>query len=105
VLRAPGRRAEAHRFHRAAGLDTFGVARSRSDSRAAGQPGGRRVALLFAAFETIMPLAGVALGAPLGAAIARAANYLAAALLVRAWASSMLREGDEHDEGRAACCR
>jgi putative Mn2+ efflux pump MntP len=40
------------------------------------------VALLFAGFETIMPLVGVALGVPLGHAIGETADYVAAALLV-----------------------
>jgi manganese efflux pump family protein len=79
------------------GLDTFGVALALG---IAGLPAGRRtsVALLFAAFETLMPLLGVALGAPLGHAIGTAADYLAAALVI-ALGAYMLATRDEDDEG------
>ena len=40
-----------------------------------------RLSLFFAAFETAMPLIGVALGAPLGEAIGGVANYCAAAVI------------------------
>jgi putative Mn2+ efflux pump MntP len=79
------------------GLDTFGVAVALG---IAGLPHDRRthLALLFAAFETVMPLVGVAVGAPLGHAIGGTADYVAAALLV-ALGVYMLREGGEDDEG------
>ena len=79
------------------GLDTFGVAIALG---IAGLPAEHRtrVALLFAAFEVMMPLVGVALGAPLGHAIGGTADYIAAAVLV-ALGVYMLRESDEHDEG------
>ncbi len=62
------------------GLDTLGVA------LALGMAGLRperrlRLSLLFAGFEALMPLVGVALGAPLGHAIGGAADYVAIALL------------------------
>jgi putative Mn2+ efflux pump MntP len=63
------------------GLDTFGVALALG---IAGLParGGIHLALLFAGFETAMPLVGVALGAPLGHALGSAAEYIASALLI-----------------------
>lgn len=79
------------------GLDTFGVALALGIS---GLPARRRthIALLFTAFETIMPLVGVALGVPLGHTIGSAADYIAAALLV-ALGAYMLRDGEGKDEG------
>jgi putative Mn2+ efflux pump MntP len=78
------------------GLDTLGVAVTLG---IAGLPRASRtrIALLFAAFETAMPLVGVALGLPLGHAIGGVADYLAAALLV-ALGLYMLREGGEHED-------
>jgi putative Mn2+ efflux pump MntP len=63
------------------GLDTFGVALALG---IAGLPGRSRirVALLFAGFETAMPLIGVALGVPLGDAVGSAADDIAGALLI-----------------------
>ena len=63
------------------GLDTFGVALALG---IAGLPRSRRtqIALLFAAFETVMPVLGAAIGAPLGDAIGGAADYVAAGLLI-----------------------
>jgi putative Mn2+ efflux pump MntP len=79
------------------GLDTFGVALALG---MAGLPDQHRtrVALLFTAFETIMPLAGAALGAPLGRTIGSAADYVACGLLV-VIGIYMLREGEDEDEG------
>jgi putative Mn2+ efflux pump MntP len=80
------------------GLDTFGVALALG---IAGLPPRQRtrVALLFAGFETIMPLIGVALGAPLGHAIGSTADYVAAALLV-ALGIYMMREGEDDEPER-----
>jgi putative Mn2+ efflux pump MntP len=63
------------------GLDTFGVAVVLGIG---GFPPQRRLelSLLFAVFETAMPLVGVALGVPLGEAIGGVANYCAAAVIV-----------------------
>jgi hypothetical protein len=57
------------------GLDTFGVALALG---IAGLPGKHRlrVSLLFAGFEALMPLIGLALGAPLGEALGRTADYI-----------------------------
>lgn len=79
------------------GLDTFGVAVALG---IAGLPQHRRtqVALLFAGFETLMPLVGVALGVPLGHVIGGTADYIAAGLLL-ALGIYMLREGNDADEG------
>jgi putative Mn2+ efflux pump MntP len=79
------------------GLDTLGVAVALG---VAGLPAHRRtrIALLFAGFETAMPLIGVALGAPLGRTVGDPADYIAAGVLV-ALGIYMIREGDE-DEGK-----
>ena len=79
------------------GLDTFGVALALG---IAGLPPHRRthVALLFATFEAVMPLVGVALGAPLGHAIGGAADYGAAVLLVMLGAF-MLSNDDKDTDG------
>ncbi len=63
------------------GLDTFAVAAALG---ALGQPPERRrrIALLFSAFEVSMPLVGLALGAPLGQALGRSADYLAIVVLI-----------------------
>jgi putative Mn2+ efflux pump MntP len=63
------------------GLDTFAVA------AALGMVGilparRLRISLLFSAFEAGMPLVGLALGAPLGAAIGGAADYVAIGVLL-----------------------
>jgi len=78
------------------GLDTFGVA------LALGLAGlsrrrGIHIALLFAGFETAMPLIGVAVGVPLGKAAGDAADYVAAALLVGLGAY-MLVQDDNHED-------
>jgi putative Mn2+ efflux pump MntP len=78
------------------GLDTLGV------SLALGIGGlprehRLRVSLLFAGFEAIMPLIGVALGAPLGHAIGSVADYLAAGLIVALGTYMLLAEEDEED--------
>lgn len=63
------------------GLDTFAVA---AGLGALGVEPNRRVRLsiLFAGFEAGMPLIGLALGAPLGHAIGRTADYVAIGVLV-----------------------
>lgn len=78
------------------GIDTLGVAIALG---IAGLPEHHRtrVALLFAGFETLMPLVGVALGVPLGRAIGQTADYVAAVLLM-ALGIYMLREGDDDEE-------
>jgi manganese efflux pump family protein len=77
------------------GLDTFAVAAALGATGVAPAER-RRVSLLFTAFETGMPLIGVALGAPLGKAIGSAADYLAVAVLIGFGAYTLLR--DEADE-------
>jgi len=77
------------------GLDTFAVA------AALGMVGtwrtrGLRVSLLFCAFEAGMPLVGLALGAPLGHVIGRAADYVAIGILLALGAYMLL--GGDHDE-------
>jgi putative Mn2+ efflux pump MntP len=75
------------------GLDTFGVALALGIS---GLHAGRRIrlALLFAAFETGMPLVGVALGVPLGHALGTAAEYIASALLIALGLYILLTDDD-----------
>lgn len=63
------------------GLDTFAVAAALGTS-AVSSSRRWRLALLFTAFEAGMPLIGLALGAPLGGALAGAADYVAVAALV-----------------------
>jgi len=79
------------------GLDTFGVALALG---VAGLPARSRVrvALLFAAFETAMPLIGVALGVPLGHAVGGAAEYIASLFLI-ALGLYMLLTDEHRDEG------
>ena len=78
------------------GLDTFGVAVALG---VAGLPASRRrhIALLFAGFETAMPVLGAAIGAPLGNAIGGAAEYIAAGVLI-VLGLYVLREGDDDAE-------
>ncbi len=78
------------------GLDTFAVAAALG----ALNPSRRerwRIAALFVAFEAVMPLVGLVLGAPLAHAVSGIADYLAAAALIAvgAW---MLLSGDEDAE-------
>jgi putative Mn2+ efflux pump MntP len=63
----------------------------------AGLPAGRRtrVALLFAGFEAGMPLVGLALGVPLGNAIGRVADLVAAGLLAGLGGYLLVAEEDE----------
>jgi manganese efflux pump family protein len=79
------------------GLDTLGVAVILG---IAGFPPERRLrlSLLFAGFETAMPLIGVALGIPLGDAIGRVANYVAAALIGALGVYMLLARRDEEGE-------
>lgn len=82
------------------GLDTFGVALALG---IAGLPVQHRtrVALLFTGFETVMPLVGVAIGAPLGATIGNGADYLASALLVAVGIYVLVVQNEaEADEGQ-----
>jgi manganese efflux pump family protein len=80
----------------ALGLDTFGVALALG---LAGLPRRRgvHIAMLFAGFETAMPLIGVALGAPLGKAVGSAADYVAAGLLVALGTYMLVEDHDEED--------
>jgi manganese efflux pump family protein len=79
------------------GLDTLGVAIALG---IAGLPAHRRtrIAMLFAAFETGMPLIGVALGAPLGKTAGGMADYLAAGLLIALGIYMTLDDDDDDGE-------
>jgi putative Mn2+ efflux pump MntP len=80
------------------GLDTFGVALALG---IAGLPPSRRtqIALLFAAFETVMPVLGALIGAPLGNAIGGAAEYIAAGVLILLGLYVLRESGEDDDEG------
>lgn len=80
------------------GLDTFAVAAALG---VAGISPRRRlrVSLLMASFEALMPLVGLAIGAPLGRAIGSSADYIAAGVLI-AFGLYTLR-GDEDETERA----
>lgn len=62
------------------GLDTFGVAVALGVAGLSPRQT-LRLSLIFAGFEGGMPLAGVAIGSPLGHAIGRDADFAAAAVL------------------------
>jgi putative Mn2+ efflux pump MntP len=81
------------------GLDTLAVALALG---VAGFPRGRRLqlSLLFAGFETAMPLVGVALGVPLGNAVGSVADYIAAALLAALGAYVLIADDDDSRERR-----
>jgi putative Mn2+ efflux pump MntP len=78
-------------------LDTFAV----SAALGVASPDRSRrlkLALTFTAFEALMPLVGLALGAPLGRAIGSAADYIAFALLLALGAYMLV--GDKGEEER-----
>jgi manganese efflux pump family protein len=83
------------------GLDTLAVSIALG---IAGLPADRRtrVASLFAAFETLMPLIGLAIGVPLGNAAGGLADYGAAALLVALGVYLLVERGDDSDARRLA---
>lgn len=65
-------------------------------------PSGRiRVSALFTVFEAGMPLVGLALGAPLGHAIGKTADYVAIGVLLALGLYTVLGP-DEHDAQRLA---
>ncbi len=78
------------------GLDTFAVA------AAIGMTGitparRRHITVLFTGFETVMPLIGLALGAPLGHAIGGTADYLAIGVLI-AFGLYTVLSGEEDEQ-------
>ena len=80
------------------GLDTFAVAAALG--MVGVSPARRlRITLLFTAFEAGMPLIGLALGAPLGAAIGSGADYVAIGVLL-AFGLYTLRASDEDEQKR-----
>jgi len=82
------------------GLDTFAVSAALG---ASGLPERHRlrVSLVLSAFETAMPLIGLAIGHRLGSAIGGAADYVAAGALV-AVGGYMLVADEEAEEQRVA---
>jgi putative Mn2+ efflux pump MntP len=82
------------------GIDTFILAAALG---AAGLPAQRRVrvSLLLSAFESGMPLVGLALGAAVGHLVSGVAGYVAIALLL-GFGGYMLLAADDDDEAKAA---
>jgi putative Mn2+ efflux pump MntP len=85
------------------GLDTFGVAAALGLA-GIGTPQRLRISALFTAFEAGMPLIGLAVGAPLGDAIGKTADYVAIGILL-ALGVYMLLERDEQRVARLAQVR
>jgi len=83
------------------GLDTFAVCAALG---MAGLPRRQRlrVSALMTAFEGGMPLVGLALGAPLGHALGKDADYIAAAVLIAVGLYMALADEDEPDGRRLA---
>jgi putative Mn2+ efflux pump MntP len=85
------------------GLDTFAVAAALGLA-GIGTPQRLRISALFTAFEAGMPLIGLAVGAPLGDAIGKTADYVAIGILL-ALGVYMLLERDEQRVARLAQVR
>lgn len=78
------------------GLDTFAVAAALG--MLGTTPATRlRVSALFTAFEAVMPLVGLALGAPLGRAIGRTADYIAVGVLLAFGLYTVLGSGEREE--------
>jgi putative Mn2+ efflux pump MntP len=73
------------------GLDTFAVSAALGAAGTTGQDA-VRVSLTMAAFEGAMPLLGLAIGAPLGAAIGGPANVAAALVLIAIGLAQLLAD-------------
>lgn len=88
------------------GLDTLAVAAAIGAAGVSAQQR-VRISILFTAFETGMPLIGLALGAPLGRTIGSTADYVAIAVLIAFGAYTLLssESGDEEDGARIAQTR
>ncbi|MGN6169255.1 MAG: manganese efflux pump MntP, partial [Solirubrobacteraceae bacterium] len=82
------------------GLDTLAVSAALG-TIGLSPPSRLRVSVLFTAFEAGMPLIGLALGAPLGHAIGKAADYVAIGVLL-GFGLYTLFSHDEADEQRLA---
>jgi putative Mn2+ efflux pump MntP len=78
------------------GLDTFAVAAALGVVGIS-PPRRLRISLLFTAFEAVMPLIGLALGAPLGRVIGGTADYIAIGVLL-AFGLYTLLDADEREE-------
>jgi putative Mn2+ efflux pump MntP len=76
------------------GLDTFAVAAA-IGATGISQTNRVRIPLLFSAFETGMPLVGLALGAPIGRVVGGAADYVAIGVLFAFGVYTLLRREDE----------
>lgn len=79
------------------GLDTFAVAAALG-ALGIDRSERRRISLLFTAFETGMPLIGIALGVPLGHAVGHAADYLAVAVLIGFGLFTLWKTEDEGEQ-------
>jgi putative Mn2+ efflux pump MntP len=80
------------------GLDTLVVAAALGLS-APDRVTRRRISILFPAFEAVMPLIGLALGAPIGRAVGRSASLIAIGVLLVFGLNTLL--GSEEREERA----
>jgi putative Mn2+ efflux pump MntP len=81
------------------GLDTFAVAAALGAAQHLGGRSGRlRLSMLFMAFESGMPLLGLALGLPLARSVGGAAGYVASAILAAVGLHALL--GSDDDERR-----
>jgi putative Mn2+ efflux pump MntP len=82
------------------GLDSFAVAAALG--MIGTSPATRlRISVLFTAFESGMPLIGLALGAPLGHAIGKTADYIAIGVLLTLGLYT-LAASDEHEQQKLA---
>jgi putative Mn2+ efflux pump MntP len=80
------------------GLDTFAVAAALGMLGVSGRHG-VRITAMFTGFEAAMPLIGIGLGAPLGAAIGDVADYVAVAVLL-AFGAYTLLTGDRDESSQ-----
>jgi len=79
-------------------LDSFAVAAAVGSAGTLSASTRWRITALFVLFEAGMPLLGLALGAPLAAAIGPAANYVAAAAVIAVGLWMLLHDDDEQAE-------
>jgi len=79
-------------------LDSFAMAAAVGSAGTLSASTRWRITALFVLFEAGMPLLGLALGAPLAAAIGPVANYVAAAAVIAVGLWMLLHDDDEQAE-------